>query len=154
MQELGFHYRITDIQASLAVSQIKRIKSFVNKRLELYNNYSKAFSKIKGINKLDVYSKLSSHHLFILKINFKKFKISRQEFMSKLKKTGITTQVHYIPVNIHPYYHKLGYSSKSTPNAMKYYNEAISLPIYFDLTKLQQSTVINKIKNILKINVE
>ena len=154
MQELGFHYRITDIQASLAVSQIKRIKSFVSKRLEIYNNYSKAFSKIKGINKLDVYSKLSSHHLFILKINFKKFKISRQEFMSKLKKIGIITQVHYIPVNIHPYYQKLGYSSKSTPNAIKYYNEAISLPIYFDLTKLQQSTVINKIKNILKINVE
>ena len=154
MQELGFHYRITDIQASLAVSQIKRIKSFVSKRFEIYNNYSKAFSKIKGINKLDVYSRLSSHHLFILKINFKKFKISRQEFMSKLKKIGIITQVHYIPVNIHPYYQKLGYSSKSTPNAIKYYNEAISLPIYFDLTKLQQSTVINKIKNILKINVE
>ncbi len=152
MQELGFHYRITDIQASLAVSQIKRIKSFVNKRFKIYNNYAKAFSNIKGIDKLNVYSRLSSHHLFILKINFTKFKISRQEFMSKLKKFGIITQVHYIPVNIHPYYQKLGYSSKSTPNAIKYYNEAISLPIFFDLTKYQQVTVINKIKNILKIN--
>ena len=72
--------------------------------------------------------------------------------MSKLKKFGIITQVHYIPVNIHPYYQKLGYSPKSTPNAIKYYNEAISLPIFFDLTKYQQVTVINKIKNILKIN--
>lgn len=152
MQELGFHYRITDIQASLAISQIKRIKLFVNKRLKIYKNYIEAFFDIKGIDILNVDPRLSSHHLFILKIKFKKFKISRQEFMSKLKKFGIITQVHYIPVNIHPYYQNLGYSSKSTPNAIKYYNEAISLPIFFDLTKFQQVTVINKIKKILKIN--
>ena len=119
---------------------------------KIYSNYADAFSNIEGIEKLNVYSRLSSHHLFILKINFTKFKISRQEFMSQLKKFGIITQVHYIPVNIHPYYQKLGYSPKSTPNAIKYYNEAISLPIFFDLTKYQQVTVINKIKNILKIN--
>lgn len=152
MQELGFHYRITDIQASLAVSQLNRISSFINKRIKIYKTYQKAFTDIAGIKMLRVHSKLSSHHLFILKINFKKFQTTRQEFMEKLKKLGIITQVHYIPVNIHPYYQKLGYSYKHTPDAMLYYSEAISLPIYYDLTKLQQLKVIRKIKYLLNVH--
>jgi len=150
MRDIGYHYRLTDIQCSLAISQLKRINVFLKKRQKIANYYNKKF---KGFNSIKILAakpgNLSSNHLYILQLDFKKLKISRQEFIDKLKRKGVLTQVHYIPVTMHPYYQKLGYSIKSTPKAMKYYEQALSIPIYYGLTEHQQNHVISSIKKIL-----
>ena len=75
---------------------------------------------------------MSSHHLYVVKIDFKKMKTTRALFMNKLKQNGILTQVHYIPVPMHPYYKKLGYKMINK-NSKEYYDCALSLPLYYDL---------------------
>lgn len=150
MREMGYHYRLTDIQCSLAISQLKRINVFLKKRQKIVNYYNKKFIGLSNIKILAPKpGNLSSNHLYILQLDFKKLKISRQEFIDKLKRKGVLTQVHYIPVTMHPYYQKLGYSIKSTPEAMKYYEQALSIPIYYGLTEYQQNHVISSIKKIL-----
>jgi dTDP-4-amino-4,6-dideoxygalactose transaminase len=150
MRDMGYHYRLTDIQCSLAISQLKRINVFLKKRQKIADHYNKKFI---GFNNIKILApkpgNLSSNHLYILQLDFKKLKISRQEFIDKLKRKGIVTQVHYIPVTMHPYYQKLGYSIKSTPEAIKYYEQALSIPIYYGLTEYQQNHVISSIKKIL-----
>ena len=150
MRDMGYHYRLTDIQCSLAISQLKRINVFLKKRQKIADYYNKKFI---GFNNIKILApkpgNLSSNHLYILQLDFKKLKISRQEFIDKLKRKGIVTQVHYIPVTMHPYYQKLGYSIKSTPEAIKYYEQALSIPIYYGLTEYQQNHVISSIKKIL-----
>jgi dTDP-4-amino-4,6-dideoxygalactose transaminase len=150
MRDMGYHYRLTDIQCSLAISQLKRINVFLKKRQKIVNYYNKKFIGLSNIKILAPKpDNLSSNHLYILQLDFKKLKISRQEFIDKLKRKGVLTQVHYIPVTMHPYYQKLGYSIKSTPEAMKYYEQALSIPIYYGLTEYQQNHVISSIKKIL-----
>ena len=150
MRDMGYHYRLTDIQCSLAISQLKRINVFLKKRQKIADYYNKKFI---GFNNIKILApkpgNLSSNHLYILQLDFKKLKISKQEFIDKLKRKGIVTQVHYIPVTMHPYYQKLGYSIKSTPEAIKYYEQALSIPIYYGLTEYQQNHVISSIKKIL-----
>jgi perosamine synthetase len=150
MRDMGYHYRLTDIQCSLAISQLKRINVFLKKRQKIVNYYNKKFIGFDNMKILDPKpGSLSSNHIYILQLDFKKLKISRQEFIDKLKRKKVLTQVHYIPVTMHPYYQKLGYSIKSTPEAMKYYEQALSIPIYYGLTEYQQNHVISSIKKIL-----
>ena len=107
MQELGFHYRITDIQSALGLSQMTKIKMFMKKRLELVKRYENAFENDKNIKTLiskDV--SLSSNHLYVIKINFNKLKLTKANFQKKLLNKGIITQVHYIPLHLHPYLSK------------------------------------------------
>ena len=150
MRDMGFHYRLTDIQCSLAISQLRRINIFLKKRQKIANYYNKKLIGLNNVKILDPKpSNLSSNHLYILQLDFKKLKISRHELIDKLKKKGIVTQVHYIPVTMHPYYQKLGYRTKSTPEAIKYYEQTLSIPIFYDLTEYQQNYVISSIKKIL-----
>ena len=149
MQDLGFNYRLTDFQCALGLSQIKKLNFISKYREKLAKKYDEEFCGIKNLfipqlNK----RKLSSNHLYVLNINFKKFKISRNDFMRHLFKKGIITQVHYIPIPLHPYYKK-NYSMKNLPNALKYYSEAISIPIHCKLTLKSQKKIIFIIKKIL-----
>ena len=88
---------------------------------------------------------LSAHHLYILRIDFSLLGVTRAELINRLKSKGIIPQVHYMPVPLHPYYRKLGFDEKSIPNAMKYYEEALSIPLFFELTEYEQELVINSI---------
>ncbi len=149
MQDLGFNYRLTDFQCALGLSQIKKLNFILKYREKLAKKYDEEFSRLKNLfipqlNK----RKLSSNHLYVLNINFKKLKISRNDFMLYLLKKGIITQVHYIPIPLHPYYKKK-FSMKNLTNAMKYYNEAISIPIHCKLTPKSQKKIIFTIKKIL-----
>ena len=145
MQDLGFHYRITDIQSALALSQLNKIKKFLKKRKEIARIYDYHFKHSKYINIAQLDKKYSSHHLYVIRINFEKIKKSRAELMNFLKLNNIITQVHYIPVTEHPFYVKKNYNTKNYPEANKYYKEALSLPIYYTLTKKQQIYVIKKL---------
>ena len=143
MQELGFHYRITDIQCALAISQLKKLDKFIARRRELVNQYDEELSskiscelpQLEGRN-------LSGHHLYITKINFSLLGSSRFEFMRKLRSLKIITQVHYMPITMHPYYRQLGIDPNNYPNSLSYYHRALSLPLYFDLTNIEQAYVL------------
>ena len=150
MVDLGFHYRQTDLHSSLIVSQMEKIDSFLNKRSEIADIYDKAFSKNPNIEILQKnFRKFSSKHLYIIKINFKKIKKSRNLLMRQLLEHNIQTQVHYIPIPIHPYYKKLGYNLTNLPNSRDYYNSCLSLPIHYNLKKNELDYIIESVNELV-----
>ena len=150
MQELGFHYRITDIQCGLALSQFKKLDSFINRRYELVKNYDLAFSKMKSCRPAQTTGRdQSGHHLYILRIDFKQIALTRGQVMKKLREYGVGSQVHYIPVPSQPYYRLLGFRPEDYPKAQMYYEQALSIPLFFDLSDDQQNKVIQAIKEVV-----
>ena len=150
MQELGFHYRITDIQCGLALSQFKKLDSFISRRRQLVKNYDLPFIKMKNCHPAQTTGRdQSGHHLYVLRIDFKQIALTRGQVMKKLREYGVGSQVHYIPVPSHPYYSQLGFRPEDYPDTLKYYQEALSIPLFFDLTEQQQKKVISTIKDLL-----
>lgn len=149
MNELGFNYRLTDISAALGISQLKKLDSFIKRRKEIAKKYDKYFHKIKYISPLYKFTENSSYHLYVIKINFSKFNISKKELFEKLKIRNIFIQVHYIPINKQPYYKNLGYGNEKTPIMDKYHMEALSLPIFPKLTTEDQDYVIESLLEVL-----
>lgn len=139
MTELGFNYRITDIQCALGISQLKKLPAWIKKRNEIAEKYDNAFSKtsIQPLSTGD--SVLNAYHLYVVKIH------NRNEVFDKMREAGIGVNVHYIPVHQHPYYQKLGYKKSLCPVAEKVYKLIISLPMYPGLTDKQQNHVIKTI---------
>jgi dTDP-4-amino-4,6-dideoxygalactose transaminase len=151
MQELGFHYRITDLQCALALSQFKKIENFIDRRRQLVKQYDEFFLSTNHCRPAqNVGRDQSAHHIYILKINFASIGLHRGEFMRQLKARGIGSQVHYIPVPSQPYYQKLGFQIQEYPNAQKYYQQALSIPLFYSLSDEQQEHVVSTIKEVLK----
>lgn len=149
MQELGFHYRITDIQCGLALSQLKKLDDFISRRLELVKKYDEAFANLKFCRPAQIDGRdQSGHHLYVLRIDFDYLGKNRAKVMRDLAESGVGTQVHYIPVPSHPHYRRLGFLSENYPNAQNYYHEALSIPLFYDLTDQQQQQVIGAIKSL------
>ena len=132
---LGFNYRMTDIQAALGISQLKRIHLFLDKRRKIIERYHE---KLKGlpISLPDLsQSKYSSNHLFIIRIKNHISKLPHKKIFSKLRKENIGVNFHYIPIYRHPFYADLqSWTPSDFPESEKYYQEAISLPIFFKLS--------------------
>ena len=150
MQELGFHYRITDIQCALGLSQLAKLNKFVERRRQLVARYDLAFAGSKLIQPAQKSGrKLSSHHLYSVRIDFAAAGISRAALMQELRHRGLICQVHYIPVPAHPYYRSLGFNPEHYPNAQAYYRQALSIPLFYDLTDGQQDYVIALLKELL-----
>lgn len=150
MQELGFHYRITDMQCGLALSQLKKLDRFIARRLALVKRYDEAFAGMRNCRPAQTAGReQSGHHLYVLRIDFDSIGLSRGQLMQELKSQGIGSQVHYIPVPAHPHYRRLGFKPKDYPNAQKYYQEALSIPLFYDLTDEQQLAVIAAIKELV-----
>jgi len=151
MQELGYNYRITDIQCALANSQLKKLPAFIKRRSELAKRYDRAFSNFEPISPIQPqFRDQSSNHLYVIRVNFNNSKqISRAKLMTELHKINIVTQVHYIPVTSHPYYKEQGYNSDDYPNALNYYEEALSIPLYYSLTNADQDKVIENLKSLI-----
>lgn len=150
MQELGFHYRITDIQCALGISQLKKLDKFIERRRVIAAKYDAAFKEV-GVNfrpAQPLGNSSSAHHLYVLRVKFSELGLTRRECMIKLKDAGIITQVHYMPVPMHPFYKKFEINQLDFSNALLYYEEALSLPIYYDLTEDQQDFVIHHILNL------
>ena len=153
MTDLGFNYRITDIQAALGSSQLQRIKSITLNRNKVAKFYNKEFKKCKYI-KIPFKDKKVNHayHLYTLLIDFKKFNISKNFFMNKIAEYGVGSQVLYIPVFMQPYYKKkYNYKAKNFPNSMDYYDKAVSIPIFDDINQKELEHVSKVIKKVLKI---
>ncbi len=150
MDSLGYHYRLTEIQAMLGFSQMKKIDRFMKKRQAIAKRYDKYLSNVKNIKKSQSKSGgVSANHLYTIKIDFTKIKLSRNDLMGKLRKIGIITQVHYIPIPLHPYYTQRGYDVDNLPNTMNFYFQILSIPIYPKLSIFKQLKVYKNLKKLL-----
>ena len=145
--DLGYNYRITDIQAALGISQLGRIDKFLEKRKKIAAKYDEAFRDFNGIEipKQAEYSN-SAYHLYVIKVD----KSIRKALFEYLRANNIGVNVHYIPVYTFPYYREHGYENVKCENAEKLYESIISIPIYYDLSDEEQDYVIDKIKEFMK----
>jgi UDP-4-amino-4,6-dideoxy-N-acetyl-beta-L-altrosamine transaminase len=147
--ELGYNYRITDIQAALGLSQFKRVDRFIENRRALADRYCEQLEGLPVVLPYQHRDTRSSFHLFIIQLRLKELKKTHQEIFEALRAENIGVNLHYIPVHLQPYYKKLGFQPGSFPEAEKYYASAISLPLYADLSEQNQDRVVNALKRIL-----
>ena len=147
--DLGYNYRMTDISAALGLSQMGRIQEFVDRRKVLVTRYNKALEGLPITLPYQHPDTDPAWHLYVIRLQTGKAKLSRSELYNALKKRGIIPNVHYIPVHWQPYYRKLGFERGQFPEAESYYNEALSIPLFVELTEKEQDVVISAIREAL-----
>lgn len=143
MQTLGYNYRITDFQAALGDSQLKRADEGLVRRREIANNYYAAFKDIDAIKGQSGVSEGHAYHLYVIEVE------NRLGLYNYLREHNIFAQIHYIPCHLMPYYRDLGWKEGDKPKAETYYKHCISLPMYPTLTEAEQMYVIDTIKDFL-----
>lgn len=140
--ELGHNYRITDMQAALGVSQLKKVDMFIQRRKEIVRMYNDAFREsAEIITPFQLEGCGSSWHLYVIQLKSK----NRKEVFDKLRAKGIGVNVHYIPVYMHPYYRKNGYAHVACANSERLYGKIISLPLFFGLADDEAAFVIESV---------
>lgn len=148
--ELGYNYRISDIEASLGVSQIKRLPEFTKRRQELVAFYNREFSKIPEVSyQYDPAPEDTTRHLYVLRFDVDTLGKDRRFIFEALQAENIGVNVHYLPVYRLPYYANLGYDSEECPEANKYYDEAITLPLHCCLTDEDAKNVVSAVKKVV-----
>lgn len=140
MIELGFNYRMNDIQAALGITQLKKLDKFKKRRREIVEYYNQ---NLKLPHLIEENFSNACFHLYVILVE------NREKFYCEAKKVGLNLQVHYIPVHTQPYYQQFGYKWGDYPNAEKYYERCISLPLYYDLKDKDLREIIKRIKDIL-----
>ncbi len=149
-KNLGYNYRLSDINAALGVSQLKRINLILKTRNKVCELYRKKLNK-NGIFLQETNKEyFSSNHLFILRLIDKKLILKHKIIIDHLLNSNILINIHYYPIYLHPYYKKLGFKRGYCPNSEKYYNSSFSIPVFEKLSKKQQLLVCTKINKILK----
>lgn len=156
MSDLGFNYRLTDIQAALGLSQIRRLKKSLERRREIADTYCRLIDRTfteKEVLPLALRPSTShAYHLFVVRIDFENLGVSRAVVMNRLRANGIGTQVHYIPVHLQPYYHGLCQTdSQNMPGVEKYYSTTLSLPMYPELTDDDIERVVTELASALAV---
>ncbi|MBF8982967.1 UDP-4-amino-4,6-dideoxy-N-acetyl-beta-L-altrosamine transaminase [Lutibacter sp. B2] len=148
--DLGYNYRITDIQCALGISQLQKLDGFITRRRKLVKKYNECLSKIDGviIPYEEEYSN-SSWHLYVIQIELEKFKGERKEIFEALKAENIGVNVHYIPVYYQPYYKRLGYKKGLCPNAEKLYERMITLPLFPKMSDEDLQDVVDAVDKVL-----
>ena len=147
--ELGYNYRMTDFQAALLCSQLNKLSLFAARRREIVEKYDAAFAGMpEMIVQREIPESDTTRHLYILRLNLDRLSCTRREFFDALYAENIRPQVHYLPVYWHSYYEKLGYEKGLCPNAEKYYEEVMSIPLYYGLTDEDVEDVIRAVKKV------
>ena len=145
--ELGFNYRMTELQAALGLSQMSRLDAYVSKRHDLARRYDEKISTLPLSTPWQHPDSYSSFHLYVVRLNEG---IQRRQVFEDLRKDGIGVNVHYIPVHLNPYYQAMGFSVGDFPTSERYYSEAISLPLFPNMSDADQDQVIRSLSAALK----
>jgi UDP-4-amino-4,6-dideoxy-N-acetyl-beta-L-altrosamine transaminase len=148
--ELGFNYRITDIQAALGCSQLTRLDEFVARRHQLAERYDRALSDLPLILPYRHPDTYSAFHLYVIRLQLDRMKKTQRQVFEELRAAGILVNLHYIPVHTQPYYRSKGFSAGDFPVAEKYYCEAISIPLYSGLKDEDQERVITALHKVVQ----
>ena len=148
--DLGFNYRMTELQAALGVSQLSRLNEFVAARHKLAERYCKRLAGLPLTLPYQLPNTYSGLHLFVIRLHLDEISKSHKEVFDALREAGVGVNLHYIPVHLQPYYQKMGFKLGDYPKAEAYYANAISIPMFHGMTYEQQDEVISKLKAILK----
>lgn len=140
MQSLGWNYRLTDLQAALGLTQLDRVDAFVRRRRELADRYDRLLRGLPLLLPTRTDGNDSAWHLYVVELD--KARPTRSEVYSRMREGGIGVAVHYIPVHLQPYYRAIGFKPGDFPRSEAYYAGAISLPMFFALTDVQQGKVV------------
>lgn len=152
MHFLGYNYRLTDIQAALASSQLKKADKFLALRMNYASMYNEAFKRTSGITiPFQQMNGQSSWHLYVLRLELEKLTGNRKEILRALTNKNIGVNVHYIPVYLLPYYQELGYKQGLCPKAENLYEQVITLPLFPAMTEDDVNDVIEAVKEVINI---
>ena len=147
--DLGFNYRMTDLQAALGYSQLKRLDEYVARRNLLADRYDSLLMDFPVTLPYRSKDNYSAFHLYVIRIELNKTNKPHRKIFSEFREKGIGVNLHYIPVHIHPYYQSMGFNLGDYPESEAYYSEAISLPIFPSMTEEQQDVVVTTLREVL-----
>lgn len=147
--ELGYNYRMTDMQAALGVSQMQRLNEYVTKRHELAKRYNEMLKDLPITLPWQSEDSYSGLHLYVIRLQLDKISKIHLEVFNAMREAGILVNLHYIPVHLQPYYQEIGFKEGQFPEAEQYYKEAISLPMFPTMTEEQQNQVVSTLKELL-----
>lgn len=147
--DLGFNYRMTELQAALGVRQMERLDAFVARRHELAKRYDHLLADLRVTKPWQHPDSYSGMHLYVIRLQLESLSKSHRQVFESLREQGIGVNLHYIPVHTQPYYEAMGFKPDAFPEAMAYYHEAISLPMFQGLTDEQQNLVVAALKSAL-----
>ena len=148
--DLGFNYRMTELQAALGVSQTERLNRYVIRRHELARRYDDLLAQLPITTPWQHPDGYSGLHLYVIRLQLDKISRFHREVFDSLRKQGIGVNLHYIPVHRQPYYERMGFKDGDFPEAESYYREAISLPMFATLTDMQQDAVVSALQTALQ----
>lgn len=147
--ELGFNYRMTDLQAALGNSQMLRLDEFVQRRQSLAKRYDQLLKKLPVTVPWQHPQTASSWHLYVIRLSLDKISKTHLQVFKSLREAGIGVNLHYIPVHTQPYYQQLGFQWGDFPQVEQYYQEAISIPLFYGLTDTAQDRVVQTLQDVL-----
>lgn len=148
--ELGYNYRMTDFQAALLLSQLNKLPRFSARRKEIVRRYDEAFSQMPELFvQREIPESDTTRHLYVLRLNPERLTCDRRQFFDALYAENTCPQVHYLPVYWHSYYEKLGYGKGLCPNAERYYEEVMSIPLYYAMTDEDVEDVVRAVKKVV-----
>ncbi len=147
-REISSNFRLTDIGAALGINQLKRLESFIGRRNEIVDRYNRELAHLPITLPKLIHGERSAWHLYVIQVR-ENAKLNRLDLFEALRARGIGVNVHYIPVHLQPVYRAKGYKEGNYPQAEKYYANAISLPVFFELTNDQQTYVIEQLKELI-----
>jgi dTDP-4-amino-4,6-dideoxygalactose transaminase len=147
--ELGSHYRLSDIQAALGLSQMSRLAEFVRRRNEIAARYDQALAglPLRPLGRQE--GAYSAYHLYVIRLDLARLSRSHRDVFVALRERGIGVNLHYMPIYRQPDYARFGFNAQDFPEAERYYSEAISVPLYPDLSQDMQDQVITALREVL-----
>ncbi|MBU6957441.1 UDP-4-amino-4,6-dideoxy-N-acetyl-beta-L-altrosamine transaminase [Pseudomonas sp. CVAP len=146
--ELGFNYRITDLQAALGLSQLNKLDDFIERRRELAARYDRLLAYLPLTLPSAQPEAESAWHLYVVRLQLDRINLSHRQVFEGLRAAGVGVNLHYIPVHLQPYYRDLGFAEGDFPQAERYYAEAISLPLFPLLSDEQQDYVVEQLRRL------
>ena len=147
--DLGFNYRLTDIQAALGISQLKRLKQFVERRHEIAALYDELLTDLPVNSQLQEKDCYSGMHLYVIRLLTGQINKTHRQVFEAMREAGISVNLHYIPVHLQPYFQAMGFKLGDFPEAERYYQDAITLPMFPALTAIEVKQVVTTLREII-----